>query len=562
MCRTRPWLLAAGLLSALAGCDYSSPTPMVPTGMDESDVSKSGATVSGTLGSSSFATSSIGGDGDEKRGAILDHVINLIQTASLKPGGQNFEIATDNLNQYFEHTPASDFAMSSAARAYLSEELPPQAVPDLESPRWSLRDARHIEDCMLYHSIATRVAGSAGDDLTRVRRLFDWTVRQIMLVPPGSLGLTQAGEPAYARPYDVLVRGMATEAEGFWAERGWLFLSLCRQIGIDAGLITYTPAPANQPVGWVCGVLIDKQIYLFDARIGLEVPGPTGEGVATLTEAMSQPVVLDRLDLPGQSPYGTTAALLTSSPSKIGIWIDSSPGYLSPRMLLLQRSLVGKDRTILYRDPAEQRDRFVEALGPHAGKVTLWTLPLLVQTKLFHDAQFVELTKRSLFLFQSQFPLIYARIKQLRGETKEAIREYVDLRLLENATLMDKKTPMPRDVQEALDVHATYYLALAFLERDDPKQAARFFEMTLGLLPEYGPGRPYYNMLRWGAQSNLGRLAEAEGHVSRAVAYYTERKPTYQAHGDHARARALIWQDPTGAEPAALPPAPPADAGR
>ena len=176
---------------------------------------------------------------------------------------------------------------------------------------------------------------------------------------------------------------------------------------------------------------------------------------------------------------------------------------------------MGKDRTTLYRDPAEQRDRFVEALGPHAGKVTLWTLPILVQTKLFTDAQFVELTQRSLFLFQAQFPLIYARIKQLRGETKEAIQEYVDLRLLESATLMDKKTPMPRDVQEALDIYATYYLALAFLERDDSKQAALFFERTLALLPEYGPGRPYYNMLRWGAQSNLARLEEAEGHASR-----------------------------------------------
>jgi hypothetical protein len=534
---------------------------MVPTGMDDSYASNSGATVSGTSNSPS-ASSSLSGDGEERHGAILDNVIRLIQTASDKPGGRNFEIATDNLNHYFEDTPASEFAMSSAARAYLSDQLPPQAIPDLELPKWSLRDARHIEDCMLYHSIANRVAGSTGDDLTRVRRLFDWTVRQIMLVHPGSLGLTKAGEPAYARPYDVLLRGMAVEADGYWAERGWLFLSLCRQIGIDAGIITYTPNPGSSPVGWVCGVLIDKKIYLFDARTGLEIPGPSGAGVATLDEAMSQPIVLDRLDLPGQSPYGTTAALLTSSPSKIGIWLDSSPGYLSPRMLLLQQSLVGKDRTILFRDPAEERDRFVEALGPHAGKVTLWTLPLIVQTKLFTDAQFVELTQRSLFLFQSQFPLVYARVKQLRGETQEAIQDYVTFRFAENATLMDKKTPMPRDVQEALDVYATYFLALAHLERNDPRQATFFFEKTLGLLPDYGPGRPYYNMLRWGAQSNLGRLEEAQGHTSRAVAYYTEPKPTSQSHGDHVRARDLVLQDPTGAEPVALPPAPPPDAGR
>ncbi len=40
---------------------------------------------------------------------------------------------------------------------------------------------------MLYSKIAARVAGT-GDDLSRVRRLFDWIVRQVQLVPAGSLG--------------------------------------------------------------------------------------------------------------------------------------------------------------------------------------------------------------------------------------------------------------------------------------------------------------------------------------------------------------------------------------
>jgi hypothetical protein len=552
-CRFRPWLLAAGLLSALAGCDYSNPTPMVPSGMTpEGYASNSGASVSGPPRSA--GNPFLPGEGDEKRKEIiLENIINLIQTASLKPGGRNFEIATDNLNQFFEDTPPSEYAMNSAARAYLREQLPENTIRDLESPKWTLRDARHIEDCMLYRSVALRVAGT-GDDLTRVRRVFDWVVRQIMLVPAGSLGVP-------GRPFDVLLRGMATESEGFWAERGWLFMALCRQLGIDVGLITYMPAGAKvkEPVGWICAALIDKKLYLFDARIGLEVPDPSGAGVATLDEVMGQPSVLDRLDLPGQSPYGTTSTLLVNSPSKIGIMIDSSPGYHSPRMLLLQHSLVGKNRTILHRDPADQRDKFVEALGVRAGKVTLWGLPIQVQTLLFTSPQFVEATQRSLTLFEPQFPLVYARVKQLKGETQEAIQDYVNFRFAENATLMDKKTPMPSDVQQALDIYATYFLALCHLDRDDPKQAAFFFEKTLTLLPDPGPGRPYYNMLRWGAQSNLGRLEEAKGDSSCAIAYYTERNPTYQHHGDLVRARELVWQDPTASLTAPLPPAPPAD---
>ena len=95
-----------------------------------------------------------------------------------------------------------------------------------------LRDARHLEDCMMYYGIASRVGGT-GDDLVRVRRVFDWVVQQIQLVPAGSLGsrqLPQVDRPALRRA----ARGMATESEGFWAERSWLFMALCRQLGVDA----------------------------------------------------------------------------------------------------------------------------------------------------------------------------------------------------------------------------------------------------------------------------------------------------------------------------------------
>src|SRR5947209_2497775 len=143
---------------------------------------------------------------------------------------------------------------------------------------------------------------------------------------------------------------MATEEGGIWSERGWLFLSLCRQLGVDAGMVTYTPPGSKDPIAWLCAALINGKLYLFDPRIGLPVPGPDGDGVATLDEAMSDPAVLDRLDLPGQSPYGTTRAALLGGAGKIGLLIDSSPGYPAPRMRLLQGRLAGKYRTVPYRD--------------------------------------------------------------------------------------------------------------------------------------------------------------------------------------------------------------------
>ncbi len=435
---------------------------------------------------------------------------------------------------------------------------------------------------MMYYGIANRVAGP-GQNLDRVRRVFDWVVRQVQLVPPGALGAGQMGQ-AYARPYDVLLRGMATEAEGVWAERAWLFMAMCRQLEIDSGLLTYSrgysiepimatlgasgegtspvanPRRSQKPVViWICAVLIDDHAYLFDARLGMEIPGPGGHGVATLADALSDPSILERMNLPGQVPYTTSRAALLASQTKIGVLIDSSSSYFSPKMKLLQRELAGKNRTILYRHPAEQRDHFTHVLAPRQGSVSLWPLPLEVENRLFTDPRFVDSIQYSLVFFRPEFPLVYARVKQLRGELNEAIQDYVKFRFAEKTPLVTdkkKKEMVPREIQDGLDIYATYYLALAHLEGNNLDQAELMFRKTLELLPEPGPTQPFYSMFRWGANTNLGRIHEARKNHSTAVAYYTQVDPTFQHAGNLLRARELVWSDPMAPVPDPLPDAP------
>ena len=102
-------------------------------------------------------------------------------------------------------------------------------------------------------------------------------------------------------------------------------------------------------------------------------------------------------------------------------------------MKLLQRELTGEYRTILFRDPAQQRDHFAQVLGEHCGDIRLWSLPFEVFTRLFHDGQFVNAIQQSLFLFRREFPLVYARVKQLRGDLDGATNDYVSLRFAEDA---------------------------------------------------------------------------------------------------------------------------------
>ena len=108
---------------------------------------------------------------------------------------------------------------------------------------------------------------------------------------------------------------------------------------------------------------------------------------------------------------------------------------------------------------------------------------------------------------------------------------------------------------EALQVYATYYLALAHLDRNNPRLAEPMFTATpRSWLPEPGASQPYFNMFRWGAETNLGRLYEAQGDTRRAIAYYTRPNPTAQRHGNLLRARDLAWNDPMGPLPDPLPP--------
>ena len=172
--------MAVGLgLVLAAGCDYSPP----------STVSSAKGTLhlpeiprSGTAGTRSGVKSISRPRTPEERKAILDNSIMLIQRAVIQPGGDHFAEAVQKLNQYFDGTDPAEYQLDSAAREYLTTQLGPDAIKDFQGTAWTLRDTRHIEDCMMYYGIAKRVAG-IGENLARVRRVFDWVIRQVQLVP-------------------------------------------------------------------------------------------------------------------------------------------------------------------------------------------------------------------------------------------------------------------------------------------------------------------------------------------------------------------------------------------
>ncbi len=575
-----------GLVMILTGCDYQNKKPpILPSGIVDGPLptapGRPASSTASTIDSpqSTTLTNEIDPEIQRRRDVILANVINLMKTASINPGGQNFAIATDNLNDLFDQgTQPSDYEYNEESKKFLLRKIallynqdPEPIVKALSSPKFTIKDARHLEDCMLYHNVATRVAGE-GDDLSKVRRIFDWVVRNVELIPAESLAAPNMRQ-AQARPADVLVRGMATEYGGYWSERGWLFMSLCRQIGVDVGILTFmprisplaSPEVANRPpVAWVTAAAIDGKLYLFEQRLGIEIPGPDGTGVATLDEALTNPIVLGRLDLPGSFLYGTTGEEIAASTTRIGVLLDSSPGYFAPRMRLLQGQLRGEYRTILFRDALEQARNFAQALGPRVGLINLWELPTLVEQSLFTKPEFVAATQMSLQFFRSELPLLLARTAHLRGNLEEAIEKYGTLRFAQGAVMNDAdKTPITPEVQTALDVYSTFFLAQCQMDRGKIDEAEFLFRMLVKMTPEPGPGRYYFYMLRWSALSNLGRICEKKGDYAGAIKFYSENIQANERHGNMLKARELIWNDPfrepaPPLAPAPSPPPPPA----
>lgn len=512
---------------------------------------------------------------EDQQTALLRSIVGLIQRAADNPGGKNFDIATENLNQLFEGTPAERYKLSSETRRLFETlgKLPVNiaSLDDLESPRWDPRwDGRHIEDCLLYNIIARRAAGPDGDTLARLRRVFDWVTRHVAVAPPDWLAFPGQRQ-VEVRPYDALVRGLAVE-EGVWAERSWVFMALARQLNVDTALLALGREGETQVIPFAVGALIDGELYLFDVAGGLEFPAPDGSGVATLRHLRERPEIVEELGAPDR-PFPVTAK--DAREGLLFALVDSSRGYHCPKMKLLQDRLVGDIRMILHRDPAEMFEALSLALeagsetnanadpaasaegeggaaaenapapGSRAG-VGFWDMPARAQQGLFYSPVYQDSIRFSLTFFTPELPLLRARMAQLRGEINQSKTLYVNMRFADKVEVGEKgnMVQLPEAVQDMVNLYATHFLALGHLESGDASNAARMFEQTLKLCPEPEKGEPFPHLFRWSALSNLSRLYEAEGRLAEAIRDASFPNPTSEGRGGKVRARRILLAHP------------------
>jgi tetratricopeptide (TPR) repeat protein len=426
--------------------------------------------------------------------------------------------------------------------------------------------------------IEKNVGLSESEQLAAAERLFDWTIRNVQLdpLPPPARGpeatpgesvvpavpaaLGEVG-PGYAHtPYELLVQG-----HGDAHERGRFFIQLCRQANIDAVMLARIDEQVSTaPQPWLPAAIVGKQLYLFDAQLGLPIPGPAGRGIATLAQAVADPAVLKQLDLPGGAAYPQSPDKLTN----LVALVDAEPEALSHRMLLLQKELPSKQHLILSVNPSTLKSRLLRDC-PEIKGVRLWQVPL--EAILYQYGKPLALSKDrglagqyangDIVLYMGGTTLLLGRNFHLQGQ-------FENLDQVPGARKLYIDSRVPDEQRTLMYTSDQFRRAVGFVEQlpEDEQQKKAYLEMRVGWMrrskenASYWLGLTYYETgkyetaIEWlegrvlkaplpspwmaGARYNVARSYEALGQIDKAIALL-EADDSPQQHGNKLRATRL-----------------------
>ncbi len=414
--------------------------------------------------------------------------------------------------------------------ATLPESL--RVIPEMQTLAaldYSDQNGHYLREALWLNQISSGLVAETKDDLAAATKMFDWIVRNVQLEGPGPLDeATEAKPPMLRRlPWQTVLYGMGTAEE-----RAWTFVCMARQQGLRVVMLALRDGDANAaPRPWVPALIHEGNFYLFDTQLGLPIPGPGGEGVATLAQVAADDSLLRRLDLSEQRPYPVRAVDL----EKVTVWIEASPAYLSKRMAILESALSAKDKLILAGQPTAWTEQ-IKSL-PNVGSVALWPLP----QQTFADAATLALPGRTAavqdFMAMITIPELWkGRVLHWRREheTKDTNAVSFYYRAMptdKELALLPENRPDLRDYSLRAKQNATYWLGLLQIDRGEPASAVQYFQrLTLDVWPD-GPWTS-------GAKYNLARVYETTGEPAKAAALYAA-DVSPQFHGNRLRGKWL-----------------------
>jgi hypothetical protein len=231
-------------------------------------------------------------------------------------------------------------------------------IEEVEGSSFRMLDTHYLEGCVFLRTLA-RSLPDALTPLEQATYCFRWVGREVVLQEPRQELLP---------PDFVLKRG-----EGSASERAVVFLWILRQINLD-GCILALPDKDGKPQPRLVGVLVPEkdtnELYLFDFRLGLPLPGPKGEGIATFTQLKADPHLLDQFKPSGDAPeYDLTA----DDVPKLKMLVAAPLSALSARMRFLETDVLADFNRIAVAVRLPELIEKFEKLK--AGPVGVWNQP-------------------------------------------------------------------------------------------------------------------------------------------------------------------------------------------
>ncbi len=466
-------------------------------------------------------------DGKAMRAQLVAGAVSILSELDRYDEARGSEQVFDRLVQW------SHAAGPAAPRVLdpLLESLPPalrkSGEPILARDMFDAAgDVVAVRDRCWLAAIARTARRDAVDDLEVAEALFRWVVRSLASVADPPMVPSEATPGSrWFLPGEILLAGRASGAQ-----RAWVFIELLRQAGLE-GVMLATPSPGEGPMRpWIPAVVIGREAYLFETAYGFPVPGPGGDGIATLRQAASDPSVLAALSLPERAyPVSSTDA------ATVGVLIVADPWSLSARMSHLETELGPQHGIHVVVDASAVAEHAAAAtpLGATAPR-GLWTFPweTIARRQRASQALVDELGPLEMALPRDEAsrggplyrPLFAGRVREFRGDldgpdgAKAAYMAARPSRTIIASLVASVPEGQAAAVTKRLvrvKEDATYWLGLAMLAEGQFAAAEDYLaRMTLEASPDS----------RWtdAARVNLATALVGLGRPADAVRYLLE----------------------------------------
>ncbi len=245
--------------------------------------------------------------------------------------------------------------------------IPQEQIERIIRRQFVLQDCTHVRDMLWARDLfgTMHVPWQGNGDLDQMAAVFYHVIHTIHLAPEHDATFPPLG------PFESMLHG-----RGSAADRAWTLAVILQQRRIPVVVL----AIPDQSESLLVGVVIESDVYLFDAARGLAVPGPqdSTEDVlirrpATLAEAIADDGLLRQLDL-ADRPYPVTSDQLKQA----SLQLVGDTSLWSRRMEGLNNALTGS--AVVYAPlvgDAGMIQLLTQTLGDQiaADRIGVWSYP-------------------------------------------------------------------------------------------------------------------------------------------------------------------------------------------